>query len=205
MVGGNEHSLHPTNDRALARQVLDGDREAFATLVRQYQNLVASVAYRMGVRSGYVEDVVSEVFMKIYTRLHQYDGQHALSSWIYRVTTNHVLDQMRSARRKRAVALEDVAEPADTRVNIARQTELTERDRIVRQALMELPEEYQRVLALKHYEDMSVDTIAEVLDLPEGTVKVRLMRGRQRLRKLLEARHPEYFLAEAEVAVGGPS
>ena len=192
--------MQQATEQALIRQVLDGDPEPFATIVRQYQNLVASVAYRMGVRSG-VEDVVSEVFMKVYTRLHQYDGRHALSSWIYRIATNHVLDDIRKRRRQGTVALDDVAEPPDPRVNVAGETELTERDRLVREAVRELPDDYQRVLALKHFEELSVEDIAEVLDIPEGTVKIRLMRGRQRLRKILETRHPEYFGAAAMEAV----
>ena len=196
--------MQPATEQALIRQVLDGDPEPFAMIVRQYQNLVASVAYRMGVRHGAIEDVVSEVFMKVYTRLHQYDGRHALSSWIYRIATNHVLDDIRRARRQGQVALADVAEPADTRVNVAGDAELGERDRLVRAAVHELPEDYQRVLALKHFEELPVETIAEILDIPEGTVKIRLMRGRQRLRKILETRHPEHFGEALEAVGAGP-
>jgi RNA polymerase sigma-70 factor (ECF subfamily) len=189
--------LLPATEQALIRQVLDGDPEPFARIVRQYQNLVASVAYRMGVRAGGVEDVVSEVFMKVYTRLHQYDGRHAFSSWIYRIATNHVLDEIRARKRHGSVALDEVSEPADPRMNVAGESELSERDRLVREAVQELPDDYQRVLALKHFEEMSVEQIAGVLDIPEGTVKIRLMRGRQRLRKILETRHPEHFGAAA--------
>jgi RNA polymerase sigma factor (sigma-70 family) len=193
--------LQPATEQALIRQVLDGDPEPFARIVRQYQNLVASVAYRMGVRHGSIEDVVSEVFMKVYTKLHQYDGRYALSSWIYRIATNHVLDDIRRRKREGQVALDDVAEPSDPRMNVAGESELTERDRLVRDAMTELPPDYQRVLALKHFEELPVDTIAEVLEIPEGTVKIRLMRGRQRLRKILEARYPEHFEGAAhEVA-----
>jgi RNA polymerase sigma-70 factor (ECF subfamily) len=194
--------LQQATEQALIRQVLDGDPEPFARIVRQYQNLVASVAYRMGVRAGSIEDVVSEVFMKVYTRLHQYDGRYALSSWIYRIATNHVLDGIRRQRRAGSVALDAVAEPADPRMNVAGEVELSERDRLVRDALRELPDDYQRVLALKHFEDLSVEAIAEALDLPEGTVKIRLMRGRQRLRKILEARHPDHFADRALAAAG---
>jgi RNA polymerase sigma-70 factor (ECF subfamily) len=194
--------LQQATELALIRQILDGDPEPFARIVRQYQNLVASVAYRMGVRPGFVEDVVSEVFMKVYTRLHQYDGAYALSSWIYRIATNHVLDDIRRRRRAGTVALDGVAEPSDPRMNVAGESELSERDRLVRDAVHELPEEYSRVLALKHFEDLPVETIAEVLEMPEGTVKVRLMRGRQRLRKILETKYPEHFGAPALAAAG---
>ena len=196
--------MQQATEQALIQQVLAGDPEPFARIVRQYQNLVASVAYRMGVRQGSIEDVVSEVFMKVYTRLHQYDGKYALSSWIYRIATNHVLDDIRRQRRAGSVALDSVAEPSDPRMNVVGATELSERDQLLREAMRELPDDYQRVLALKHFEELSVETIAEVLDVPEGTVKIRLMRGRQRLRKILEAKFPEHF-APAALAEAGPS
>jgi RNA polymerase sigma-70 factor, ECF subfamily len=154
---------------------------------------VGSVAYRMGVPAHGIDDVASEVFMKVYKNLHQYDGKYALSSWIYRIATNHVLDQYRRQGKARPVALEDIAEPRDPRMNVAGEAELTERDALVRNAVLQLPEEYSRVLVLKHFEDRSVEEIAQILDMPEGTVKIRLMRGRQRLGKLLMAQHPEHF------------
>jgi len=195
--------LEPATERAVIEQVLAGDPEPFAWIVRRYQNLVASVAYRMGVRHSAIEDVVSEVFMKVYTHLHQYEARYALSSWIYRIATNHVLDEMRKRRRAAWVALDDVAEPRDTRVDTAAEVVLGERDLIVRQAVLELPQDYARVLVLKHFEELSVETIAEILDIPEGTVKIRLMRGRQRLRRWLEDRHPEHFAQLVPTAEGG--
>jgi RNA polymerase sigma-70 factor, ECF subfamily len=189
--------LDAATERAVIEQVLSGDPEPFVRIVRKYQNLVASVAYRMGVRNEAIEDVASEVFMKVFTRLNQYDSRYALSSWIYRITTNHVLDEIRKRRHTSPIGLDDLAEPRDGRVDIAGDAEVTERDCLVRQAVLELPDEYARVLVLKHFEELSVLEIAEVLDLPEGTVKIRLMRGRERLKKTLERRHPEHFVGEA--------
>ena len=185
--------MDAATERAAIEQVLSGDPEPFAGIVRKYQNLVASVAYRMGVRQTAIEDVASEVFMKVFTRLHQYDTRYALSSWIYRITTNHVLDEIRKRRHSATQGLDELAEPRDTRVDIAGEAEITERDGLVRQALLELPDEYARVLLLKHFEERSVLEIAEILEIPEGTVKIRLMRGRERLKKVLERRHPEHF------------
>jgi RNA polymerase sigma-70 factor, ECF subfamily len=185
--------LEPATERAVVQQVLAGDPEPFARIVRQYQNLVGSVAYRMGVPSHAVEDVASEVFMKVYKNLHQYDQKYALSSWIYRIATNPVLDEYRKHGKTRPVPLEDVAEPRDPRVSVADETEATERDALVREAVLSLPDEYRQVLVLKHFEERSVDAIAEILGIPDGTVKIRLMRGRQRLGKILSAQHPEHF------------
>jgi RNA polymerase sigma-70 factor (ECF subfamily) len=189
--------LDAARERTVIAQVLSGDPEPFSEIVRKYQNLVASVAYRMGVRRGTIEDVASEVFMKVFTRLHQYDSRYALSSWIYRITTNHVLDEIRKSRHTSPKGLDELPEPRDTRVDIAGDAVITERDELVRQAVFELPDEYARILVLKHFEELSVLQIAEVLDMPEGTVKIRLMRGRERLKKILERRHPEHFGALA--------
>ena len=180
---------------AYIRRVLDGDPEPFAELVRSYQNLVASVAYRMGVPRHTIEDVTSEVFMKAYTHLGSYDPQWAFSTWLYRIATNHVLDEIKRKKKEGTVAISQVSEPADPRPSAQGEAEVTERDRLVRGCLSELPEEYQRVLVLKHFEDLPVSEIARALAIPEGTVKIRLMRGRIRLRKILEARHPEHFPA----------
>ncbi len=185
--------MEPPSEGAWVEQILAGDPEPFVGIVRKYQNLVASAAYRMGVRPSAIEDVASEVFMKVYTHLHQYDRRYALSSWIYRITVNHVLDGLRRKRVAPHVALDSVAEPEDRRVNVAGEAEVTERDALVREALLRLPQEYQRVLVLKHFEELSVEAIAGILDLPEGTVKVRLMRGRERLRRALQETHPEHF------------
>jgi RNA polymerase sigma-70 factor (ECF subfamily) len=154
--------LEPATERAVIQQVLAGDPEPFARLVRQYQNLVASVAYRMGVPRTSIEDVVSEVFMKVFTHLHQYDAQYALSSWIYRIATNHVLDDIRKNKPSRRVALDDIAEPSDPRVNVAGDSEITERDELVRDALLDLPDDYRQILVLKHFEERSVEEIPEI-------------------------------------------
>jgi RNA polymerase sigma-70 factor (ECF subfamily) len=186
-----------TTERAVIEQVLAGDPEPFAWIVRRYRNLVASVAYRMRVSPSAIDDVVSEVFIKVYTRLGQYEGRYALSSWIYRIATNHVLDEIRNQRRATCVALDEVAELRDLRVDTVAETVLAERDLIVRRAIGDLPEDYARVLMLKHFDELSVGTIARILGIPEGTVKIRLMRGRLRLRRLLEERYPGHFRCRA--------
>jgi RNA polymerase sigma-70 factor (ECF subfamily) len=192
-TGGRAHPAEPATERAVIEQVLAGDPEPFAWIMRRYQRLVSSVAYRMRVSPSAVDDVVSEVFIKVYTRLGQYEGRYPLSSWIYRIATNHVLDEIRSRDRAPCVGLDDVAELRDPRVDTATATVLSERDLIVRRAIVDLPEDYSRVLMLRHFDELSIETIAGLLGIPEGTVKIRLMRGRLRLRRLLERRYPGQF------------
>jgi RNA polymerase sigma-70 factor (ECF subfamily) len=147
-------------DQRVVRAVLAGDREAFSDLVARYQKLVASVAWRYGTRQEEIEDLVSEVFFKVYRNLHQYRPDHAFSTWLYRLAANHVLDHARRAR-------------------------------LVRSALQEVRPRYREVLFLVYVEGFRVEEAARALGVPQGTIKSRLLRGREALRKILSRRHPE--------------
>jgi RNA polymerase sigma-70 factor (ECF subfamily) len=133
------------------------------------------------------------VFLKVYRNLRRYDPRYAFSTWLYRITTNHVLDMKRGEQRRREVGLEGSPEPATQASPPTERMEALERRRIVREAVTELPEPYRQVLMLFHMEGMTVAETAEALGIPEGTVKVRLMRGRKRLHDTLRKSHPEYF------------
>ena len=181
-----------TQDHGLVASTLHGDRQAFAELVARYQRLVASVAWRYGIGQMEIEDVVSEVFLKAYQNLHRFRPEHAFSTWLYRLAVNHVIDHTRRQRKERGRtemprSLPDPAPSADDGI------ESGERATLVRSALGELKPHYRSVLFLVYVEGLKVDEVAGVLGLPPGTVKTRLMRGREALRRVLVSRHPEYF------------
>jgi RNA polymerase sigma-70 factor (ECF subfamily) len=173
--------------------VLGGDPEPYAEIVNGYQRLVASVAWKMNVAPDTIEDVVSEVFLKAYRNLHRYDPSYAFSTWLYRLTTNHILDQIRRRKRRPETNLEALPEPADGGEGADTRLAVRERADLVRQAVSDLPDIYRQVMTLHHLESIPVAEVARILDVPEGTVKVRLMRGRDRLRKALEESAPEHF------------
>ena len=171
-------------DPRLAERVLQGDTQAFGELMGRYQRLVASVAWRYGVPQQEIEDVVSEVFIKTFSNLDRYRPEHAFSTWLYRLATNHVIDHTRRSRReqKRSEMPEQLTDPAPVA-----ETELqrNERSELVRGALNDVKNHYREVLFLVYVEGLKVEEAARVLELPTGTVKTRLMRGRQALRKIL--------------------
>ncbi|MDX1389516.1 MAG: sigma-70 family RNA polymerase sigma factor [Acidobacteriota bacterium] len=182
----------PDQDHRVVEAVLGGSREAFGDLVARYQNLVAGVAWRYGAPRGEIEDVVSEVFIKVYRNLHQYRPEHAFSTWLYRLAVNHVLDRGRRARKELGRTelpeqLADDAPRADDRV------EETERATLLREALDELDPRYKEVIFVVYVEGKKIEEAARILAIPTGTAKTRLMRGRQALKKILMRRHPEYF------------
>jgi RNA polymerase sigma-70 factor (ECF subfamily) len=176
----------------LVQRVLGGDADAFGLLVSRYQNLVAGVAWRYGTRREDVEDVVSEVFLKVYRRLGQYRPDHPFPTWLYRLAANHVLDRGRRARKEKG-RVEMPEQVADPRPLAGEDLEADERARLVREGLGELDARYREAIFLVHVEGRKVEEAARVLGVPEGTVKTRLMRGREALRKVLARRHPEHF------------
>lgn len=179
-------------DQRLVRAVLDGDQQAFAPLVERYQRMVAGVAWRYGASADEVDDLVSEVFIKTYTNLGRYRPEHAFSTWLYRLAANHLVDHGRRKRKERGRTEmpEDVVDPAAGTAEGLVQRQKIER---VRAAMEELPSHYRETLFLVYVEGLKVNEAARELGLPSGTIKTRLMRGREALRKTIERRYPDYF------------
>ncbi|MDH3628883.1 MAG: sigma-70 family RNA polymerase sigma factor [Acidobacteriota bacterium] len=179
-------------DHRLVERVRQGDHDAFGTLVGHYQRLVASVAWRYGTPPSAIDDVVSEVFLKTYSRLEQFQPNHAFSTWLYRLAVNHVID--RSRRQRRDPAQEELPSDVESAApGPADEIESVERRRLLHAALQTLSPHFREVVFLVYIEGMSVKEAATMLGLPEGTIKTRLMRGRDALRVRLSRRHPEYF------------
>lgn len=179
-------------DLEIVHEVLSGRTERFRDLVVRYQNMVAGIAWRSGCRREDVEDVVSEVLLKVYRNLHQFRPDHAFSTWLYKLTANHVVDRSRRMKKERGRTempeqLADKAPGADATL------ETDERHALVREALDHVDERYREVMYLVYVEGLKVDETARVLGVPEGTVKTRLMRGREALKKVLVRRNPEHF------------
>jgi RNA polymerase sigma-70 factor (ECF subfamily) len=181
----------PESDARLISRILAGETDLYQEVVRRYQRMVASVAYRMGLRQDDMEDLISEVFIKAYRNLSLYRPEHAFSTWLYRLATNRTLDALRA--RRRALRTDPLDERlADGGAPTDRGLEEKDRSGVVARALQSLPEEYRAPIVLLHLEDRKVSEIAAVLGIPEGTVKTRLARGRARLKKILARDFPEY-------------
>jgi RNA polymerase sigma-70 factor (ECF subfamily) len=179
-------------DRDLIREVLAGDHGSFGKLVAAYQNMVAGIAWRYGVRGEEIEDMVSEIFTKLYRNLHRYRPEHPFSTWLYRLSANHVLDHGRRSRREafREELPEQLAAPGPA---AGERLETRERAESVRSALGEIPPRFREAIFLVYVEGRKVEEAAAILGIPQGTVKSRLMRGRQALRRVLLRRNPELF------------
>ncbi|MGO4372369.1 RNA polymerase sigma factor SigW [Paenibacillus sp. 2TAB19] len=178
----------------LARLSLKGDQGAFAELVSLYQDKLFHMAYRMLNNRQESEDVVQDTFLRVYKNLDRYDETLKFSTWIYRIATNLCIDRLR--KRKPVYSLDAESSehegldgysmiPSDDRTP---ETEmlLSDTQRIIHQAIETLPPKYKTVMTLRYMQDLSLQEIGDIMDMPVTTIKTRVHRGREFLRKKLE-------------------
>lgn len=180
----------PTDDE-LMRRVAEGDSDALAQLFRRYAGAVYSLAYRMlNDREG-AEDLLNEVFVRVWRQAPTFDSHRGkFSTWLMSVARNLGIDELRSRRSRPQRA--DPLSPDDPDMDLVDESEDVERDvwyaerrRLIRQALRELPAAQRQALELAYFEGLTQSEIAERLGDPLGTVKTRVRLGLHKLRDLL--------------------
>lgn len=175
-------------DADLVRQTLCGNTTAYNGLVVRYQRQVYNLAYRMLGNAEDAGDLVQDTFLRAYGALRSFRQDASFLTWLYKIASNLCIDQLRSRKTKGVlslnVELEEGREPAaDSRDCAPEETAVREAvQEVVQHAILNLPEKYRRVVIMRHLQDMSVEEIARVLDLPTGTVKTHLFRARDMLR-----------------------
>jgi len=178
-----------SDDDRLIEETLAGRTAAFGELVRKYQDrLYNTMVHAIGAPEDAL-DVVQDAFVQAFIKLESFRGRSAFYTWLYRIAFN-VSATYR--RRRRPVGSVDQAredggeEPVDSNLGSLDNLERAERCRQVRQALATLSEEHRNVLVLREIDGCCYETIAEILDLPVGTVRSRLHRARLQLRDELK-------------------
>ena len=173
----------------LVRLAAGGDEEAFAQLVAMHEKRVYALALRITGDREDAEDAAQEAFLSAWKGLPNFRGEAGFSTWLYRLTSNAAIDCLRRDRRQRVSAsLDDgelgmeVSDPAPTPQEQAESESLRE---AVRWGLGELSNEHREVLALREFQELSYEEIAQQLDMDLGTVKSRISRARGALRKIL--------------------
>jgi RNA polymerase sigma-70 factor, ECF subfamily len=165
----------------LVEAVLDGNREAFAAIVDEYEKPLFNVAYRITGSWDDALEATQSTFVKAYENLHRFDRRRRFFSWIYRIAINEALDLVRS---RRAVELpDDLTEPAPGPEDRLSADETCRR---VQRAILQLGEHHRVVIVLRHFLGMSYEEMGEAVGIPAKTVKSRLFTARQRLRELLD-------------------
>ncbi len=178
------------SDEVLVAQVLKGEKTAFGDLIRRYEKQVYSFAYNLTNNKDDAQDFAQEAFIKIYKNLHKYDKSKPFFPWMYKVATNVCYSKLKQIKPKVSeVSLEKVIEFSplipDRATSPEEYSQTREIQRLVNQAIAELPEKYRVPLVLKYLEDMSYKEISENMEIPVSTIETRLYRGRALLQKRL--------------------
>lgn len=187
--GGGDDRLSFTDEELYAR-VVDKDAEALELLYDKYERLVYSFAYRMVQDAQRAEDVVQDVFSKLWRDHAAFDATKGkFSSWLLTMTRNRCLDILRKVSKQQEVGLfeKDNDRPTDTMGEMPEQaTEWKEKSERIREALSYLKEDQRKIVELFYFHGYSQDRISKDLDIPLGTVKGRIRLALQHLRKRLE-------------------
>ncbi len=173
------------NEILLISRARGGDRDAFGELVEQYRDNVYRLAYRMCGNAYDADEAAQEAFVAAWRALPNFRGDAKFSTWLYRLTTNAAIDVMRREKRHQTVGDGEMKEVADDADSPQETVERTEQQEAVQKALATLSEEYREVLLLRYMEELDYAEIAEVLQLPSGTVKSRINRAKAALKTAL--------------------
>lgn len=175
------------------KQVIKGDHEAFSMIVDIYKDKLFHLSYRMLGNRHEAEDIAQEAFVRAYVNIHSYDQTKKFSTWIYRIATNLCIDRIR--KKKPDYFLDSEVAGTDGLTLYSQiatdekgpeaAVESMEIQEVVQREILKLSDKYRVVIVLRYIDDLSIKEISELLNIPEGTVKTRIHRGREALRKQL--------------------
>ncbi|UJL46612.1 RNA polymerase sigma factor SigW [Virgibacillus sp. NKC19-16] len=175
------------------RQVKKGDQSAFEDVIALYQDKIYRHCFRMIGNTHEAEDIAQEAFIRAYVNIQSFDDRRKFSTWLYRIATNLTIDHIR--KRKPDYYLDDKIKGTE---GLDMYSQLTSRDpspgeqvesqelqRSIHQEILRLPPKYRSIIILRYLEEFSLQEISDTLDIPLGTVKTRIHRGREALRRKL--------------------
>lgn len=186
------------HDARLVVRVLDGDEGAFRELFDRYHRRAFAIALGVVKSRQDASDIVQEAFIKVHKHIHNFQGSSSFYTWLYRIVMNLSIDQVRRTRKRRDLDYDDglgrdsiqggdvgALAPAILDGNPRKTIMRKELRATITHALEELPEYHRAVILLREVEGLSYDEIADVLDVPKGTVMSRLFHARKKLQSVL--------------------
>lgn len=173
----------PPQDTQLLARVAGGDHEAFTEVMRVHEDRVFAVCLRILADREQALDATQETFLAAFRKAHQFQGNSALGTWLYRIAVNTCYDQIRKAKRRPSEPMPEHLEFVDPGAEEAVIAAGYRHE--IEAALARLPVEFRTAVVLSDVEGMSLPDVAKTLGVPVGTVKSRVFRGRRLLAKQL--------------------
>ncbi len=174
--------------RLIARAA-KGDGAAFSELMAAHERRMYAVAFRLCGNHEDAQDCLQDAMIRVYRAISGFKGQSSFSTWVYRITTNTCLDELRRRKNKQNTSLDSLLDagwsPADEYDTPERHALQSEKRREIEQAIAGLPDDMRAAIVLRDVQGFSYDEIASMLGANVGTVKSRISRGREKLREKL--------------------
>lgn len=181
--------------REVIREIKDGNDRAFAELVRMYRNQVASLAYKMVGDYDEAADITQNVFVKTSRNIWRYDEKKKFYTWLYRITVNASIDYMRKHHRHQHESIENIQEQPDEKY--ASPDVSYQRDQLrkyITDAAESLSDKQKSAFMLRDVDGCHINDVANVMNMPEATVRWYLHRARVKIRKELLKKCPQLLL-----------
>ena len=182
------------SDEALMKKFQDGDISSYNIIVERYKDRLINFIYRYIYDIDFAEDLVQDVLIKVYTHKHSYKEIAKFSTWVYTIAANVAKTELRKKKRRKTYTVSELSTDdreflfsnsfeednyQDDKKNLAKK---------IHQALYELPDEFKVIIILRDIQELSYDDISKILQIPSGTVKSRISRGRLKLKNLINRR-----------------
>ena len=178
------------NEQDMIERASRGDADAFNQLMEQHKRRMYAVALRMCGNREDAQDCLQEAMLRVYRAIGGFKGQSSFSTWVYRITMNTCLDELRRKKNRQNTSLDNLLDmgwsPADETNAPEKQAMRSELRRNLNRAIRELPEEMRAAVVLRDIQGFSYDEIARMLEINVGTIKSRISRGREKLREKMK-------------------
>jgi RNA polymerase sigma-70 factor, ECF subfamily len=176
------------NDNSLIQACLRGEAFGFEELLNRYKNRIFTFAYRLVKNAEDAEDIAHEAFVKAFRSLNSYNSDYPFITWLFKITHNKCIDFLR-LKKPNIISFDDENvhyEPEDPNDSPEKALNFKLEYEEAENLLMSLPLLYRETVLLQYRENMTCKEISEIMMIPEGTVKIRLFRGKAIIRKRLE-------------------
>lgn len=173
-------------EREWVKEVLAGNKQAYAHIINKYKNQLYATILRMTKNPQDAQDLVQDAFIKVYHQLDKYDGKGSFSSWIYRVTINHCMDEFRkkSYKMKKVELHEESAiNPKSPEVIFFKK----EKNRQLERLISTLPEDERMIILLRYVNELSYQEISELVQIPLSQVRNKLHRAKKKMRETVKS------------------
>ena len=189
MFGFAFMTIMESHEDKLISRAAAGDGAAFSELMTMHEKRMYAVALRMCANREDAQDCLQDAMLRVYRSIGGFKGQSSFSTWVYRITMNPCLEELRRRKTRSASSLDTMLEggwsPTDGENGPEKQAVASEQRRVLNSAIADLPEDMRSAIVLRDVQGFSYEEIAEMLEVNIGTIKSRISRGREKLRQIL--------------------